>query len=366
MRVGLDLTAAPPRLAGAGHYMVELVAALARRGRVDLELFARRDHHAVLARRAPAARIRGGAPGPRPLRLLWEQTRLPLSLRGVDVLHAPHYTMPLLARVPVVVTFHDATFFTHPELHEPAKVRFFRAAMRLSARRAARVVAVSETTRREILLHTPVDPERILVVHEGVDHERFHPPTDGEVEAFRRKHRAERPWIAFLGTLEPRKNVTRLVEAFTRMASDFPLDLLLGGQTGWASDVLEEALRAAPPGRVRRLGYLLDDELRSFLGGAEAVCYPSIAEGFGLPVVEAMACGVPVVTAGISATAEVAGDAAVLVDPFDVRSIEGGLRRVLGDADLRARLVAAGKARAATFTWDAAAEGMEQIYETLV
>ena len=364
MRVAVDLTAAPDRLAGAGHYMMRLVAALCRTEAIALDLFARRVHQRDLELWAPSARRYPVGSDRRPLRLAWEQLRLPALVRrsAADLLHSPHYTMPMRAPIPVVVTFHDATFFTHPHLHERVKVRFFQWAMRGSARRARRIVTVSEASRRGILEHTGADPSRVDVVPEGVDPEQFHPPSEEEVDAFRRRHRADRPWMAFLGTLEPRKNVPRLVEAFGRIAGDWPGDLLLAGVVGWGEEDLERAIAAAPPGRVRRLGYLEDHERRALLGGAELVAYPSIAEGFGLPVLEGMACGAPVLTSATSATEEVAGGAAELVDPLDVGSIEAGMRRLLSDEDRREELRAAGPPRAARYTWEGAAASMVDVY----
>lgn len=364
MRVAFDLTAAPTRLAGAGHYMVELVSALARTGRIALDVLAKPVHVARVQQRAPTARVLESSSRIRPVRLAWEQTGLPLRLRRLrpDVLHSPHYTMPMWSPVPVVVTFHDATFFTHPELHERVKVAFFRQSMRLAARRASRIVAVSETTRDGILAHLRVDPDRIDVVHEGVDLEELSPPSQDELDAFRRRRGLTRPWIAFIGTLEPRKNVPRLLDAFSRLADDWPGDLVVAGRLGWGSEGLGQALARVPAGRVHRLGYVADDERRCLLGGAELVCYPSLAEGFGLPVIEAMACGAAVVTSATSATGEVAGDAAELVDPEDTASLERGMRRVLDDDGLRTDLQERGRARAARFTWDRTAEAMLEVY----
>ena len=364
MNLAFDLTAAPERLTGAGHYMVELVAALDRRQSIDLDVMVRPPHLDLIGRRAPRARVHQAGAGPRPVRLLWEQTGLPLRLRRLrpDVLHCPHYTVPMAARTPMVVTFHDATFFTHPELHQRAKVAFFRTAMRLAARRARRIVAVSRATADALAGHGVVDPDRVDVVHEGVDHSRFHKPSDDEVADFRTSHGIKGPYLAFLGTLEPRKNLTRLVRAYDRMALDWPGQLLIAGRHGWGIDDLDQTIQNSRHGAVRRLGYLPDDERSAFLGGATAVCYPSLAEGFGLPVLEAMACGAAVVTAGTSATAEVAGNAAELVDPLDVGSIEWGLRRAILDPERASELRSAGPLRAATFTWESAAVAMEGVY----
>jgi len=339
MRVAFDLTAVPRQITGAGVYITELAAALRRGGAVDLD------------------EVRGGGSmlANRPVRLAWEQTALPWRLRRrqPDLLHSPHYTMPLLSPVPVVVTFHDATFFTHPELHERVKVVFFRAAMRAAARRAARVIAVSAATRDGVVAHTRVDPAKVDVVPEAVDHTRFHPPRHDEVERFRAKHGLDGPYIAFLGTIEPRKNVPRLIAAFG--ALDWDGILVVAGRDGWGPPLPDPL-----PPAVRRIGYIDGDERRALLGGAAAVCYPSLAEGFGLPVLEAMACGAPVVTSAVSSTAEVAGGCAVLVDPTDVGSIGAGLARALDSAVDTERA----RQRALVFTWDATALATVDVYHS--
>jgi glycosyltransferase involved in cell wall biosynthesis len=368
MRVGLDLTAAPRQLGGAGYYMVELVAALARHGELALDAFVRDEHRNRVGERAPTCRLHAGGSDLRPLRLAWEQAVLPLRVRqaGVDILHSPHYTMPMMAGVPVVVTFHDATFFSHPFLHQPVKVRFFQAAMKLSARRAARIVVVSESAREGILAHTRANPAIVDTVSEGVDTLSLHPPTKEELAAFRSRYHLGGPWIAFLGTLEPRKNLARLVRVFSKVAPEWEGALVLAGRKGWAFEELERGLASAPAGRVRVLGYIGSAERRCLLGGAEVVCYPSIAEGFGLPVLEAMACGTPVMTSNVSATAEVAGEAAELVDPLDEGGIETALRHLLADEARRRALRTAGLARASTFTWDATAKKMVEVYRRAV
>ena len=367
MRVLIDATAVPGDRGGVGRYVDELVPELDRQG-ADLVLAVQAhdvDHYGSLAPHArvvaaPAAATR------RPARLAWEQTGLPALVRRTraDVLHSPHYTMPLAAGRPVVVTLHDATFFTTPELHLRSKAVFFRTATRLAVRRAAGLVVPSAATRDEVAAQTGVDPARMTVAHHGVDLGRFR-PTD---EAERRRVHAtldvgDRPYVAFLGTLEPRKNVPALIRAWVRACAgrdDAPA-LVLAGARGWDDDVAT-ALAAVPDGLVVRApGYLPLDDLPGFLGGASVLAYPSLGEGFGLPVLEAMACGATVLTTRRLSLPEVGGDA-VAYCGTDEEEIAAGLRSLLDDPALRDRLGSAAVVRARTFTWARTAEVHREAY----
>ena len=367
-RVLLDATAVPPDRGGVGRYVDSLAAALPAAG-VRL---------AVACQAADAERY--GAlpgvdvhPGPptlarRPTRLVWEQTGLVrLAARtGADVLHSPHYTLPLAAPCPVVVTLHDATFFTDPDLHSPVKARFFRTATRLAVRRAALCVVPSQATADEVARETGADPGRLAVAHHGVDTAAFRPP---DAAALARVRAAlglgpDDTWVAFLGTLEPRKNVPALVEGWARACAGRPDPpvLVLAGARGW-DDRVDAAVAAVPaPLRVLRPGYLPYDDLSALLGGAAVVAYPSLGEGFGLPVLEAMACGACVLTTRRLALPEVGGDAVAYTEP-DPAAVAAALAALLDDPARRRALGAAATARASTATWERAAERHAAAYE---
>jgi glycosyltransferase involved in cell wall biosynthesis len=298
----------------------------------------------------------------RPARLAWEQAGLPRLARRAraDVLHCPHYTMPLVAGLPVVTTLHDATFFTHPELHLPVKRRFFRAWTRVSLRRARRCIAPSAATRDELVRVAHADRDRVAVAHHGVDTARFHQPTEEERAKARAHLGIDGPYVAFLGTLEPRKNVPALVRGWRRIPD--PPPLVLAGGRGW-DDEVDRAAAELPAGHdLRRPGYLPLELLAGFLGDAEVVAYPSLGEGFGLPVLEAMACGAPVLTTRLLALPEVGGDAVAYTEPT-AESIAETLQALLADPARRAELAEAGRARAAGFDWRASARAHLAVYE---
>jgi|SRR5579862_1927225 len=366
VRVLVDVSAVPARPVGAGVYTVALVDALDRRTDVDLHLAARRDDEHRWHRIAPAAEVHATAPTRRPARLTWEQTRAPALAVHIrpDAWHGPHYTMPLRADVPCVVTVHDMTFFDHPEWHERSKVVFFRRMIRAAARRAKGVVCVSAyTADRFRALTTP--RAQVTVAHHGVDHARFLPGGDETTDrATLAVYGIEPPYIGFAGTIEPRKNVPALVQAFARLAVERPdLRLVLAGSDGWGARAAREAItRSGVATRIVRPGYVDNGTVPALFRQAAVVAYPSFEEGFGLPALEGLACGAPVVTTAGSALGEVVGDAAVLAPPDDPAGLADAISRVLDDTALRARLQAAGPARAAQFTWDRCAEQHIEAY----
>jgi glycosyltransferase involved in cell wall biosynthesis len=363
----LDATAVPLDRGGVGRYVDEVLPRLVAAGADVVVVCQPRDegHYRRLlpgipVHRAPAAVER------RPVRLLWEQLALPLLARRVraDVLHCPHYTMPLAARVPVVVTLHDATFFTHPDVHGSVKRRFFRAWTRLSLRRARHCIVPSQATLTELERVAGARPERVSVAHLGVDAATFHEPAPAEVAAVRAGLGiGDAQYVAFLGTLEPRKNVPALIRAWTAVCRERPEPpvLVLAGGRGWDDDV--DPAIAEVPGHLRvvRPGYLPLEQLAGFLGGAQVVAYPSLAEGFGLPVLEAMACGAAVLTTRVLSIPEVAGDAAAYsgTDPEGIAAV---LAALLEDPVRRAELGAAAGRRAADFTWESCAAVHRDVY----
>lgn len=351
----VDATAIPANRGGVGRYLEHLLPALERAG-ARLTVVAVSRDAGWLTEALPNSSVIEAAGRSRPLRLAWEQTGLPrLAGRiGADVIFSPHYTMPLAARVPVVVTLHDATFFSHPEVHSALKRRFFTTWSRVSLGRAAAAIVPSRATRDELLRWVHPKRDRMTVAYHGVDTAVFHPPTHAQLASATARIGATGPWIAFLGTIEPRKNVGNLVRAFDELAAELPdLRLVLIGGSGWDAEVDGILASARAKERILRLGFVDDADLAGLLGGAAAVAYPSLGEGFGLPVLEAMASGAPVVTTPFLALPEVGGDVAVYSQP-DAPALASALRDLISEAggDRRER----GIARAREFSWAASAE----------
>jgi glycosyltransferase involved in cell wall biosynthesis len=380
-RVLIDATAVSADRGGVGRYVDCLVAALEADGAAPMVVCQPRDAE-LYAALAPHADVLPAVERlvTRTARLTWEQVTLPWLIRRarVDVLHCPHYTMPLASQVATVVTLHDATFFTDPGVHSPVKARFFRAWTRTSLRRADVCVVPSESTARELGRLTGADTRNLRVVHHGVDADRFHPPSPEETAAVRDRLRlGNRPYVAFLGALEPRKNVPALIRGFAQASQTFagrgeiPTGLadrpalVLAGQPGWDHQV-ERELQAVPHRvRVIRAGYLPLGELSGFLGGAAVVAYPSLGEGFGLPVLEAMATGTAVLTTRRLAIPEVGGDA-VAYCGIHAQDIAAGLVELLDDPARRSELSSAAQRRAKDFSWAASAVLHREAYRHAV
>ncbi len=375
--VFIDATAVPGDFGGVGRYVDGLIDGLAGNGAsgsnpdgIRLVIAAQARHAEHFATLAPSATIVAvhRMLESRPLRLLWEQFVLPVLVEhsGATVLHSPHYTFPLWRRGPVAVTLHDATFFSHPELHATVKRRFFRAWTRLALQGERVCIVPSRATDTELRRYIPGIRAEIRVAYHGVDPTVFHEPTNGAISLAREAIGLEdgQNWIAFLGTIEPRKNLGNLIRAHAALRArrpDIP-DLAVIGARGWDADALG-LLDARPPATgVHEVGYLPIGLLAGALGGASLVVYPSLGEGFGLPVLEAMACGACVLTTRRLALPEVGGDAVAYSD-VDADSLERAIGALLDDAQARRRLGVAAQARAAGFSWEASASAHRAAYE---
>jgi glycosyltransferase involved in cell wall biosynthesis len=366
IRVLLDATSLPSKPAGVGQYVLGIVGELAARpGEIELHVAGKAKDLSILRERAPGARLHGVAVRSRAARLLWEQISLPRLARrlSVRVVHGPHYTLPLRLGLPGVVTFHDPTFFTNPELHERTKVTYFTRMARLGVARATRVITVSEYARRAAIEQGGARPDHVTVVPLGVDHDRYGPNGEPAAdERLRRRLHVEGPFLLWVGTIEPRKDLPNLVTAFSALdRQGASHSLVIAGQRGWGWSELERAIETSGMGkRILLVGYVSEGEKIALYRGADSLVYPSIAEGFGLPVLEAMACGCPVITTTGSAPEEIGGDAVELVPARDPEQLRHAIERVLDDPDRRGWLRRAGLERAKQFSWRrTAAETLE-------
>lgn len=306
-------------------------------------------------------------PTSRPVvRIFWEQVVQPFALQkeGVDLLHALAFVTPLFSPCLSVVTIYDLSFRLYPESFKHSKRFYLDLFTRLSARRARRIVVISESTKRDVVRLLGVPPEKVEVVYCGID-ETFRPLAEDQVATFRTRRGLPERFILFVGTIEPRKNVTRLIEAFAALRPCDPatLKLVIGGAKGWFyRDVFARVEELGLEGEVMFPGYIHASELPLWYNAAELFVYPSLYEGFGLPPLEAMACGTPVIAANTSSLPEVVGQAGLTVDPLDVEGLAEAMRLVLGDETLRQEMRERGLQRARGFSWTKTAQETVQVY----
>jgi len=363
MRIGIDISATRIDRAGSGIYIRSLVNALRETcptHEYRLVAFGRDQsshHHRTVADRVENV-LRD---------LIWTPVLLPLRAQQarLDVLHLPAHRAPLVCAVPMVVTFLDLTPLRYPETFNVWSRYYSRVTFPVIVRRAERIIAISENTKRDLEVLLGVPSEKITVIYLG-SRAGLHPVQDRDtVERTLRDYGLERPFILHVGTLEPRKNIPRLLQAFSHLcaATAVAHTLVFVGRPGWQYQGIFDTIKVLGlSDKVRMVGYIPVDALACLYSAADVLAYPSLYEGFGLPVLEAMACGCPVVTSNVSSLPEVAGDAAVMVDPTDVRQLAEAIYRVISDHDLAARMRHRGVERAQLFTWERTAARTVDVY----
>jgi len=339
MRVAIDYQATAGQSTGFGRYVSQLLVALEKTlPPTDIIL--------------PIRRVRSNLRTP--VRMLWDQVGLPLIAARLrpDVLFVPAFSSPLLWRGKLVMSSHDLVGLLFPQYFSPTARLYWQRLLPRSLTHADRILAISQATKNDLVRLLNIPAEKITVTPLAAD-PRFHPEANPDAEArVRRAHNLPRPFCLAVGTIEPRKNLPFLVETFS-VAKREDHDLVIVGKPGWDTEALGRKIQQRHLGdRVRLLQYVSENELLTLLRMATALFFPSRYEGFGLPVLEAMASGTPVVSSTAASLPEVGGDAVLYADPTDLDAWRDHISRMIGDAGLRASLRAKGLARAATFSWE--------------
>lgn len=359
MRVLLNALQAGNR-SGTGRYTLELMYALIATDEVDLGVVWPMD---ALPDRVPRGARVIGQTGGALARVMADQWTIPRAhARPYDLVHYPANIGPLRVNTPTVLTVHDLSFCHHPEWFSKSRAAYYRWAVPATARRATRVIADSEMTREDLVTLARVSPDKIDVVPLGVS-DSFKPATESEKAAVRERHTLPERFFLFVGTLEPRKNLPRLVATWSSIAKEIPEDLVIAGRWGWRREELETALIKSPHrDRIHLIDFIAGEDLSAVLCCARAFVWPSLFEGFGLPPLEAMACGTPVLTSNTSSLPEVVGEAALMVDPQSESEITAALLRLSREDRLCVDLSKRGIGRAAAFTWARTARETLAVY----
>jgi glycosyltransferase involved in cell wall biosynthesis len=364
VRVGFDITPLRAPRTGVGMYTANLLQQLRTFPQVEVVPMIQASARLPLPRADHRLTLRVN-------NTFWLQMVLPwhLSRVAADVCHFTNSVASVWTPCPSVVTIHDVTLWLFPRYHPRPRLLAMRPVIPLAARRAKAVIAVSANTKRDVVRVLNIPEEKVHVIHEAPA-PQFRPVAGGaRLDAVRRRYGLASEFVLYVGTIEPRKNLTRLLEAFAmlRRSGYASLGLVIAGNQGWGDMSVQRTVeRLCLEDAVRLLGYVPTDDRVALYNLAGALVFPSLYEGFGLPIVEAMACGTPVVTSPNGSLEEIAGGAAEFVDPTAVDSIARGLAQVLGDAHRHAQLREAGLARAAQFSWERAAAQTREVYASVL
>jgi glycosyltransferase involved in cell wall biosynthesis len=356
------------RRAGVSHYIEQLLKHLALVDHSNqYSLYTTHGVDAASLGLPPRFRVRSSifpTINPR-VRIPWEQGLAPLLLRqhGADLFHGTLNVAPFGCPVPRIITIHDLAFIRFPQTFRSYNRTYLDLATRVSARQSAYILAVSEHTKREVVGLLGIPPERVIVTYDAA-RAHFRPPDPAALEAFRTRHSLPEQFVLYVGTLEPRKNLLTLLEAYSQVARQSQVPLLIGGGKGWMFAPIFKRVEALQlREQVHFVGYLEEEELPLWYAAATLFVFPSLYEGFGMPPLEAMSCGTPVVTSNSSSLPEVVGQAGVMVSPTDDSALAEAILRLLQDATLRDELRERGFAQARAFSWRTTAERTLAVYE---
>jgi glycosyltransferase involved in cell wall biosynthesis len=372
VNVCVDLSAGVHHRAGIGRFSQELISALVTLDPAsNYSVFYNRPQDArpdPPANRLPALTVPWGDKPWRLRVLLSQMTRRSQDrlFPGIDLFHATDHLLPSLARMPSVFTLYDLTYLL-TDTHATLNRLFLTLMMPRFLRNADAIIAISESTRRDMLHHYQVDQTKVRVIYGGVT-PRFRTSLPDEIAQVRRGHNLPEHFILSVGTIEPRKNLVRLLEAYRSLRDrGSQISLVIAGRRGWRSEHFFQRLQELGlTDEVTLLGLFPDAELPALYSAADVFVFPSLYEGFGLPVLEAMACGTPVIASNTSAIPEIAADTGILFDPYDTRGLTEAIVRVLDNAELRAEMRANGLERARRFTWQKTAEATLDLYRSVL
>lgn len=379
MKLAFDATATPEHLVGAGYYVKELLTRLEKQKDVELHIITRKDDDKRFSEFSPSAKIHSVAPNNIVGRMTYQSYKLGRFVDSlkVDLFHGPHYQLPLKMQTKSIVTIHDATLLTHPEVHSKKKALYFSKMIPFAVKNSKAVIAVSKSSADDI---EKIFDEKINIFTcpLGVDNSRFFPykkKNDEQIE-IDKKNLSNRgisgDYIGFLGLIEPRKSIPTLIEAFSNISKDFPdLKLVIAGSAGWGIAEVREAIKNSGVATKIILPGRLDDlEVGSFLRQSKVFVYPSLYEGFGLPVLEAMACGAPTITTNSSSLKEVAGTGvnagALLFKPGDSIKLKELLISLLNDKKSLEDYSKKAIDRASKFSWEKCVDEHIKAYKSVI
>lgn len=370
MRIGIDGLPLSESLAGIGHYTLELAQHLASSHGDEVNVISPRPFiRSLTALQNSNSRLRLTQEKPNLFTKRWWSVGLPQYLRrsGLDLFHGTNFEVPLQGSCPTVLTIHDLSLLLHPQTHERRRVWRARARLPLMVRRANMIITVSDSVKSEVQRHLKVPADRIVTVHSAA-RKLFCPMEATGAEEILNRLKVNQDFVLFAGTIEPRKNLVLLVRAFEQLSQSLPgLQLVLAGRKGWLVKELDEHLkRSAVARNVLVTGYLNDEELCALYSYCKLFVYPSLYEGFGLPPLEAMACGAPVIASRIPSISEILGPAARLVSPYSTKELVEAMTELLDNTQLRDELSAAGRKRARQFSWSLTADRTREVYEEAI